>query len=129
MKEKDDLNLFDKTVEDGDFGAITFKVGDYCISRDLMDSINEMYFLNETISLSQIKNINILDIGAGYGRLAHRMLECFHNIQNYFTVDAIPESTLLCQFYLDYRRCDKAKTILLPNIEDVLKTNELTLAI
>ena len=68
----DRLGLLDKLSEDGCFGVHTYDINGRQISRDLLDSILELYFLEKHIGLSSAPNRTILDIGAGYGRLAHR---------------------------------------------------------
>jgi hypothetical protein len=47
----------------------------------------------------------VLDIGAGYGRLAHRMTTAHPNVADYCCVDAVPESTFLSEWYLRFRGC------------------------
>ena len=47
----------------------------------------------------------MLDIGAGYGRLAHRMSAAFPQLEDYCCVDAVPESTFLSEYYLRHRGC------------------------
>jgi SAM-dependent methyltransferase len=55
------------------------------------------------LNILERDDLRVLDIGAGYGRLAHRMLEAAPRIKSYTCVDAVPESTFLCEFYLQYR--------------------------
>ncbi len=85
----DKLNLLDTLIEDEYFGNYVFCIDNKNISRDLLDSILEIYFLERHDLLSK-KPLNILDIGAGYGRLAHRMVQSVHNIQNYFVPTQSP---------------------------------------
>ena len=61
------------------------------VSRDLLDSINELTFLDDELGIAQ-RNMTILDIGAGYGRLAHRATTAFENL-TYLCTDAIPLSS------------------------------------
>jgi hypothetical protein len=58
-------------------------------------------------------DFTVVDIGAGYGRLAHRMVECVPGLKRYLCVDAIPESTFLSDIYLRYRKVDH-KAVVLP---------------
>lgn len=126
----DRLNLFDTFKEDNLFGIFTYPfLKDKLVSRDLLDSIGEILFLEETLQLST-REWNILDIGAGYGRLAHRMVEALPKLKGYFCVDAIPESTFLSEFYLDFRSVNhKAKVWCLDEIEQKLKTQKIDLAL
>lgn len=88
-------------TEDGAFGAVTHKVQGNAVSRDLLDSIAEIGFLAEHFDLSL--GGGILDVGAGYGRLAHRLSESFPAIR-VACADEIPESSALCEAYLQHRR-------------------------
>ena len=76
VKTIDSLGLLQNINEDGAFGAHTFEVHGKVVSRDLLDSILEINFLERHVGLSQ-RTVSILDIGAGYGRLAHRVVEAF----------------------------------------------------
>jgi hypothetical protein len=73
----DRLGLMEKLTEDGAFGAVTFNIAGHRVSRDMMDSILEINFLDRHLQLASRNDLSILDIGAGYGRLAHRMMEAF----------------------------------------------------
>ena len=120
----DHLGLLSKMVEDGAFGCHTFKYeGRHGMSRDLLDSINEIYFLDRQIGLFDRPELRVLDIGAGYGRLAHRMSEALPNLKSYVCVDAVPESTFLAEYYLKHRGLPEplARAVPLDKI-DVLKS-------
>lgn len=132
IKNIDSMGLLDKLNEDELFGVYCFDFnGKYKVSRDLLDSISEIYFLEKYLQISKKSNLNILDIGAGYGRLAYRFTKIFEdNIEGYYCVDAIAESTYLCDFYLRFRGVDKkAKSIPLFEIESFLISNKIDLAI
>jgi len=96
----DKLALHTKFSESGLFGAETFTFYDKLVSRDLIDSIIELNYLEEKLQISHIKNLHIIDIGAGYGRLAKRIQEGFEGVR-VSCIDAIPVSTCLSRFYLD----------------------------
>ncbi len=94
--------------EDGAFGAITFETNDGIkYSRDLLDSLLEINFLMDTLGLEVNTEIELLDIGAGYGRFIHRFSQMFYKSFS-FGVDAVPISTFLCDFYLEYRKIPNA---------------------
>ena len=100
----DHRGLMSKMVEEGAFGCYAFQYqGRHGMSRDLLDSINEIYFLDRQIGLFDKPDLRVLDIGAGYGRLAHRMSEALPNLKSYVCVDAVPESTFLSEYYLKHR--------------------------
>jgi hypothetical protein len=108
----DRLGLLEKLTEDGLFGACVFDVNDGLrVSRDLLDSIVELYFLERHIGLSSWPGISMLDIGSGYGRLAHRAVQAFSTIGRYLCVDAVAESTFLAEFYLRYREVEEKASV------------------
>ncbi len=130
VKSIDNLKLLELLNEDNIFGNYTFEIDNKMISRDLLDSILEIYFLNRHIGLSESKNMTILDIGAGYGRLAHRMSTALPNIKEYLCTDGVAISSFISDFYLKFRRLEeKAKVIPLDQIENVLSQKPVDLAI
>ncbi len=131
VKTIDNLSLLDVLKEDGEFGVHSFAFNDNkVISRDLLDSIVEIYFLERQLNISTFPKLNILDIGAGYGRLAHRLIEALPNLNNYICVDAIPVSTFICEYYLSFRNVDKkAKAVPIYEIEDVLQNQPIDIAV
>ncbi|MFG1811496.1 putative sugar O-methyltransferase [Streptomyces sp. NPDC049040] len=127
----DTHKLLDRTSEDGAFGCWTFDFESLpTASRDLLDSINEIYFLERHWGLLSREDFTVVDIGAGYGRLAHRMVECVPGLTRYLCVDSIPESTFLSEHYLRYRKVDGKATVLpLDVMEDRLATERPDLAV
>ncbi len=122
-RDTDALGLFNRLTEDGMFGAYTlpFENG-YKISRDLLDSINEINFIHRMLNIDSHERFRLLDIGAGYGRLAYRFAESPLGAEVTCT-DAVPVSTFLCEFYLRFRGvADKARVIPLHQIEQTLCT-------
>jgi putative sugar O-methyltransferase len=104
VQSRDKLGLLDKVKEDGVFGAWTFVFGDRpAVSRDLLDSVNEINYLDDQIGLGSLDAPTVLDIGAGYGRLAHRMSEGLPNLARYDCIDGVAVSTFLCEYYLRFR--------------------------
>lgn len=103
---RDRLNLFSKLSEDGAFGCWTFKSRKFpMLSRDLLDSVNELNFLDRHAGIANKRDLCVLDIGAGYGRLAHRSTEALPHLKKYYCVDGVPESTFLSEIYLSHRGC------------------------
>lgn len=103
IAEVERLGLLDRPQEDGLFGVHTFTIDGRRISRDLLDSALELAFLERHLRLSQGPVRTILDIGAGYGRLAHRGVGAFPEKLRWLCTDAIPTSTFLCEYYLGFR--------------------------
>ncbi|MGH8530456.1 MAG: putative sugar O-methyltransferase [Nevskiales bacterium] len=122
LKKLDQRGLLSALGEDGLFGCWKFTFPDHpAISRDLLDSVNELYFLDRHMQIFSRAGLRVLDIGAGYGRLAHRMVTALPQLERYTCVDAVPESTFLCDYYLRFRQCEaKARSIPLDEIEQAL---------
>ncbi len=70
VKNLDTRNLLDTLKELGTFGVEVFDYGGSKFSRDLMDSVLEINFLADYLSMPLSR---VLDIGAGYGRFASRL--------------------------------------------------------
>ncbi|MGH8529176.1 MAG: hypothetical protein ACRETN_04935 [Nevskiales bacterium] len=123
--------LLDKLGEDGAFGCWTFEfLGVGRVSRDLLDSVNEILFLDRHLSILNRPALRVLDIGAGYGRLAHRMTQAIAGLKDYCCVDAIPDSTFLCDYYLRYRGCiPPARVVPLHELESEVRPGSFDLAL
>ena len=103
IAEVERLQLLDRLEEDGLFGVHTFSIDGRRVSRDLLDSALELAFLERHLGISHGPVRTILDIGAGYGRLAHRGVTAFPETTRWLCADAIPTSTFLCEYYLGFR--------------------------
>lgn len=127
----DRLGLLGKLEEDGAFGCWTYRYGQRpAISRDLLDSINELHFLDRHFKLFSRKDTRVLDIGAGYGRMAHRMLTAVPSVSRYYCTDAIPESSFLCDYYLRHRGLQgRAQVVPLDQVQSALQPGMIDLAI
>jgi putative sugar O-methyltransferase len=98
------------------------------VSRDLLDSVAELAFLDDELGISERKT-TILDIGAGYGRLAHRATTAFANVRCLCT-DAVPLSTFLSSFYLGLRAVgDRATVVPLDRIAETLEATRIDVAV
>ena len=108
----------------------TFLIDNKVVSRDLLDSIIEIYFLEKHLNISSLRNLTVLDIGAGYGRLAHRMVSALPNIHTYFCTDAVAVSTFISEYYVRSRDLEnKAKVIPLDEIEGTLANQSVDIAL
>lgn len=106
LEDRGGEELLKRLIEDGAFGCWTTEVNGYDkVSRDLLDSVNEILFLDRQLGVLSTPGLRVLDIGAGYGRLGHRLAAAAPGLADYCCVDAIPESTFLSEFYLGYRGC------------------------
>jgi len=130
VKTIDALGLLDKLQEDELLGVHAFTVDGRIVSRDLLDSIVEINFLQRQLAISSRQGFTVLDVGAGYGRLAHRMVSAFPGIGPYFCADAVAASTFLCDYYLGFRGvADRARAIPLDRLEETLAGRRIDLAI
>lgn len=121
LREHDSLGLLARLTEDGLFGATTvpFENG-YLLSRDLLDSVNEINLIARWFGLAPESAFAVLDIGAGYGRLAHRLVDSLANA-TITCVDAVPISTFLCEYYVRFRALgQRAEVLTLDRAEDAL---------
>jgi hypothetical protein len=126
----DRLGLMEKLNEDGAFGVITYEIAGREISRDLLDSILEIDFLDRHLNIVSSPPLSVLDIGAGYGRLAHQMLTAIPSLENYLCADAIAESSFVCEYYLKYRGLEgRFKMVPAPEIDAALDLARADLAI
>ncbi len=86
--------------EDEVFGCVVKRTAGLTLSRDLLDSILEIDFLRQAgVNLPECR---FVDIGAGYGRFTHRMLQL--NPRAYAVcTDAVDVSRAVCEKYLSSR--------------------------
>jgi FkbM family methyltransferase len=104
LEDRGGAELLARLPEDGAFGCWTTEVaGRGKLSRDRLDSASEILFLERQLNVLSRPGIRILDIGAGYGRFAHRMAQAHPSLADYCCVDAVPESTFLTEYYLRFR--------------------------
>jgi len=94
--------LLDRMVEDGAYGARCFEVAGRKVSRDLLDSVQEIDFLQRHLGAGT-RPLKLLDIGAGYGRLAHRLTEVLGDAIEVCATDGFATSSFLAEFYLRHR--------------------------
>jgi putative sugar O-methyltransferase len=126
IEARDRLGLLKRMGDDGLFGAWTFQFGNRPpVSRDLLDSVNEISYLEARMGISQIENLRVLDIGAGYGRLAHRMSEALPNLAQYDCIDGVAMSTFLCDYYTSFRELDKVRVVRLDEHEKLADEYDL----
>lgn len=130
VRGRDHAGLLGRLEEDGAFGCWTFSYpGHPPVSRDLLDSVNELSFLDRHLGLLGRRGLKVLDIGAGYGRTAHRMTSAA-DVDDYCCVDAVPESTFVCDYYLRHRGCaPPARVLPLHELEDGLPADHFDLAV
>lgn len=131
VQDRDAHGLLERMGEDGAHGCWTFEyAGHQRVSRDLLESVNEILYLDRELDLRARDRFSVLDIGAGYGRLAHRMSEAFDNLDDYCCVDAIAESTFLSEYYLGFRGVTPpARVVALHELGERLQPGTFDLAV
>jgi putative sugar O-methyltransferase len=131
LRTVDRLGLLDRLEEDLAFGVnLHATVAGRLVTRDLLDSVAELNFLERHLAISQRAGLVMLDIGAGYGRLAYRSLAAWPTMERYLCTDAVAVSTFLCEHYLRYRGVDaRARVIPLHEIQTRLRGQRVDLAI
>jgi hypothetical protein len=126
----DQRDILNRLNEDGAFGAHVFDLDGRKVSRDLLDSVAELSFLDRHLGIFERRDFRVLDIGAGYGRMAHRMVSVLPNVTRYLCTDAIPVSTFISEYYLKYRGIDaRATAVQVTDIKSVLEDSPIDLAI
>ena len=85
-------------TEDAAFGCQLYEG----VSRDLLDSFTEIDFLEKCLGADFLRLASVLDIGAGYGRFAHRYCSIYPGAYVKCT-DTIEVSRRICERYLRYR--------------------------
>lgn len=123
IKSIDKDNLLNQTFECGSYGCKSYDFDNIKISRDLLDSILEIYFLKSVFP--NLNKLSLLEIGGGYGRLCKRYLDCFPD-SNYYITDAIPQSTFFSKLYLKEK---KKSVINLYDIPKKIKTLKIDIAV
>ena len=131
VRERDARGLLDRLEEDGSFGCWTYAYpGHGRFSRDLLESVNEIAFLERELRLTGRRSFGVLDIGAGYGRLARRMTETYPRLGDYCCVDAVPEATFLSEYYLRHYDCTPpARAARLDRLDTELEPRSFDLAL
>ena len=120
--------LLNELGEDGAFGALTVELDRRLVSRDLLDSASEIQFLREHAGLGTTSR-TIVDIGAGYGRLTHRIAQAHPVDVRAFATDAVAVSTFLCERYLAFRGLPNATSVPLDEIEALMASTPFDLAL
>ena len=110
--------------EEESFGVFRYIIDNKIISRDLLDSFNEILFLKEHFFNNFDTNVNILEIGAGYGRLAKWLTKNTNYIEHYYCIDAIPESTFISNYYLKHYNQIKEITVIPIHQRNIMLENK-----
>lgn len=129
VKQNDSMNLLEYCKEDCAYGAYGVEKDGVILSRDLLDSVNEINWLFKHVNQMNDDSAVVLDIGAGYGRIAHRISERFGEKVKTICADAVAESTFISKFYLDFRKAAGSRVIELQEAVSELHLLRPTVAI
>lgn len=130
LRGVDRRGLIRQLGEDGSFGCFSFAFEEFGpVSRDLLDSVNELYFLDRHFGLFEREGLRVLDIGAGYGRMAHRMIQSVPGVERYWCIDAVPESSFLCEYYLAFRGLKQAQIVPADEMHEKPPAGQIDLAL
>jgi SAM-dependent methyltransferase len=119
-------SLAARATEDGAFGARCEWVDGKKVSRDLLDSVAEIGFIESFVG--PLDAADVLDIGAGYGRLGHRLHELAPRGCRVRCVDGVPISTHICAHYLAFRGATSATTVALDEVSQSLADRPASIA-
>lgn len=120
VADRDPGGLLAALGEDGAYGGWSFAYPGWGrVSRDLLESITELGFLERHLRLAERERFSVLDVGAGYGRLAYRMAQAHPGrLTDYACTDAVAASTFVCEHYLRHRGVvPPARTVPLDEVE------------
>ncbi len=124
----DSDGLLARLDEDDLFGVHLFEIDGRPVSRELIDSAREIQFLIRHAGLGE-RSAALLDIGAGYGRLAWRIDQAFEGRHRVFATDAYAPSSFLCEYYLRFRGARNASAVPLDEVEALLERTPIDLAL
>jgi SAM-dependent methyltransferase len=126
--------LLQRLTEDDLFGIYSVTINNEFLSeelltRDRLDSVSEISFLESVLDKDALQKMHFLDIGSGYGRLAHRLMQAFDHAK-VSCVDAIAEASFLCEYYLKFRKVnDRAEMIPMAEVEGRFKDLNVDVAL
>ena len=128
LKATGDDGLIDLLGEDGRFGATQFRIDGRQVSRDLLDSVREIQFLRRHTMIGEGRG-TVLDIGAGYGRLAWRLEQASGEDVRVFATDAFAPATFIAEYYLRHRGAQRACAVPLDEIDALLAATRIDVAV
>lgn len=98
VRRRDPRGLLDRLDEPLLGDPVTISYRGHRISQDLCNSVHELYSATHALMDGQPGPGGVLELGAGYGRLAWAFLEAFPNTR--YIVCDIPPALMIAQRYL-----------------------------
>ena len=128
-KHGDGLRYYLKNIRNQNIGnPPTINYFDNKVSIDYLLSIEEMFFLDKALKKSK----TVMEIGAGFGRLAHSIIQNFINIDRYIIVD-LDDVLDLAKIYmskvLSKREFSKIDFVSHHNIYDIEYSDKIDISI
>ena len=102
---KDDENLFSSVKESTLGNPILVDIDEAKISQDLPNTIFEINTFTKYLKNDERKKLNVIELGAGHGRIGHTMLQKYTNMK--YTIIDIPPALFISQWYLSNSFEDK----------------------
>ena len=127
---RDCFGFIDAMREDGSFGAqCAHAASGELISRDIVDSANELCFLQEQLRIcSWPAGACVVDIGGGYGRLAVRLWQALPKLC-VLSSDGVPGSLAAAHIFLRHCAVPDERIVPPDEIEKALERTPPRLAI
>ncbi len=129
VRAHDRLKLLDVLSDDALFGNHVVDVDGFAASTDRLDSALQLDFLDRHIGLDSLQGRTVIDVGAGYGRFAHRLAEAVPGLRRVVCTDAVAESIFLCDYYLRFRGVDAVAEAVAIDEIDGIEENDAILAV
>ena len=128
VESVDTLRLLERCSEDLLFGAFGVLYKGRIVSRDLLDSVLQINWAYGAVPELRDGKPTVLDLGAGYGRLAHRISEGFSGSWRALCTDGIALSTFLSEWYLQFRQARNVRVIPIVDLRTALRDEEPVIA-
>ena len=127
LKSSSASDLLASFEEDGAFGVNTFVIDERTVSRDILDSAREVDFIRRHVGWDT-QPLKMIDIGAGYGRLVHRLAQAGGARVTAAATDGYAPSTFIADYYLRFRGLPNTSAVALDKVEPWLAEHRPRLA-
>ena len=127
LKSSSAADLLAMFEEDGAFGVNSFVIDERPVSRDILDSAREVEFIRTNVGWDA-QPLTMVDIGAGYGRLVHRLAQAGGSRVTATGTDGYAPSTFIAEHYLNFRSLSNTGVVALDEFESWLAEHRPRLA-
>ena len=123
VKRNGELIDVDGSQRDAQYGAMLFDTKYGKVTRMWADSNVEYDFLQRHLNKFFLQNATVMDVGAGYGRLAVSMSP---HVKQFIAVDSIPVSVACCKDYVaTWARTDNIQILSVEDLYLMYKQNKV----